>query len=173
VIGCWLFQRRKHTVHSESVESVWCTPLSVLNWYLLAGHFNIIPLVSGFASIWLHSRRSYSVHRRYCIRSACSQCNLPLPSALCRTWYFLPLSSWLLDHTRYFSQMIISFRRMAIDLLASLLFIVVFFTGFFVAFSVTFGNSIWRQLLTSSEGPLFNTDGSVQFLGKARSAFSF
>lgn len=44
-----------------------------------------------------------------------------------------------LDHTRYFSQMIISFRRMAIDLLASLLFIVVFFTGFFVAFSVTFG----------------------------------
>jgi len=29
---------------------------------------------------------------------------------------------------------------MAIDLLASLLFIVVFFTGFFVAFSVTFGN---------------------------------
>ena len=46
----------------------------------------------------------------------------------------------MLDHTRYFSQMIISFRRMAIDLLASLLFIVVFFTGFFVAFSVTFGN---------------------------------
>ena len=54
----------------------------------------------------------------------------------------LPFSPWLLDHTRYFSQMIISFRRMAIDILASLLFIVVFFTGFFVAFSVTFGNSI-------------------------------
>jgi hypothetical protein len=45
------------------------------------------------------------------------------------------------DHTRYFSQMIISFRRMAIDLMASLLFIVVFFTGFFVAFSVTFGTT--------------------------------
>ena len=51
----------------------------------------------------------------------------------------LSYSVLISDHTRYFSQMIISFRRMAIDLLASLLFIVVFFTGFFVAFSVTFG----------------------------------
>jgi len=50
---------------------------------------------------------------------------------------FFPLLTT--DHTRYFSQMIISFRRMAIDLISSLLFIVVFFTGFFVAFSVTFG----------------------------------
>jgi hypothetical protein len=52
----------------------------------------------------------------------------------------------VVDHTRYFSQMIIAFRRMAIDLLASLLFIVVFFTGFFVAFSVTFG-------ITRGSGP--------------------
>jgi hypothetical protein len=56
----------------------------------------------------------------------------------------------LLDHTRYFSQMIISFRRMAMDLMASLLFIVVFFTGFFVAFSITFGNySFWNLTILS------------------------
>lgn len=56
----------------------------------------------------------------------------------------------LLDHTRYFSQMIISFRRMAMDLMASLLFIVVFFTGFFVAFSITFGNySLWNLTILS------------------------
>jgi hypothetical protein len=62
---------------------------------------------------------------------------------------------------------------MAIDLLASLLFIVVFFTGFFVAFSVTFGNAIVHRLLTRSKGYLFDADGSIQFLGKTTSGLSF
>jgi hypothetical protein len=69
----------------------------------------------------------------------------------------------LLDHTRYFSQMIISFRRMAIDLMASLLFIVVFFTGFFVAFSITFGNYSFWTLIILSEGHIFNSNSSIQF----------
>lgn len=63
--------------------------------------------------------------------------------------------------------MIISFRRMAIDLLASLLFIIVFFTGFFVAFSVTFGTHLVWNVLANwvSEGHLFNKNSGVQLSG--------
>jgi hypothetical protein len=56
---------------------------------------------------------------------------------------------------------------MAIDLLASLLFIVVFFTGFFVAFSVTFGMARLNPFTyIHSEGYLFHANGCIQFLGK-------
>jgi hypothetical protein len=67
-------------------------------------------------------------------------------------WVFRGRSGLTTDHTRYFSQMIISFRRMAIDLISSLLFIVVFFTGFFVAFSVTFGKIAPRALTDTKRG---------------------
>jgi len=65
--------------------------------------------------------------------------------------------------------MIISFRRMAIDLLASLLFIVVFFTGFFVAFSITFGMPLLLPITyLYSEGNIFHANGRIQFLGTSR-----
>ena len=51
---------------------------------------------------------------------------------------------------------------MAIDLLASLLFIVVFFTGFFVAFSITFGTPRTNVLLTQfSPRNIFNPNGGI------------
>jgi hypothetical protein len=46
----------------------------------------------------------------------------------------------VLDHYRYFSQLLIAFRMMALDLVAILILIVITCSGFFVAFSLGFGN---------------------------------
>jgi hypothetical protein len=43
-----------------------------------------------------------------------------------------------LDHYRYFSQLLIAFRMMAMDLVAILLLIIISCSGFFVAFTLTF-----------------------------------
>ena len=45
-----------------------------------------------------------------------------------------------LDHCRYFSQLLIAFRMMAIDLAAVLTLIVISCSGFFVAFTLSFGH---------------------------------
>lgn len=44
-----------------------------------------------------------------------------------------------LDHYRYFSQLLIAFRLMAIDLVAVLVLIMISCSGFFVAFALSFG----------------------------------
>jgi len=46
----------------------------------------------------------------------------------------------VLDHYRYFSQLLIAFRMMAMDLVAILLLIVITCSGFFVAFTLAFIN---------------------------------
>lgn len=51
------------------------------------------------------------------------------------------------DHTRQFSQMLIAFQRMAVDLVTSLIFILIFFAGFFLALSLAFA----RDLYTAKE----------------------
>jgi hypothetical protein len=43
-----------------------------------------------------------------------------------------------LDHYRYFSQLLIAFRMMAMDLVAILLLIIISCSGFFVAFTLAF-----------------------------------
>ncbi|KAI9930593.1 hypothetical protein ASPWEDRAFT_107132 [Aspergillus wentii DTO 134E9] len=48
----------------------------------------------------------------------------------------------ILDHYRYFSQLLIAFRIMASDLIAIFLLIIVACSGFFVAFTLSFGHSI-------------------------------
>lgn len=45
----------------------------------------------------------------------------------------------LLDHYRYFSQLLIAFRLMAVDLAAVLVLIAIACSGFFVAFTLSFG----------------------------------
>ena len=45
----------------------------------------------------------------------------------------------VLDHYRYFSQLLIAFRMMAMDLVAVLILIVISCSGFFVAFTLSFG----------------------------------
>ncbi|KAI2001985.1 hypothetical protein LOZ52_005665 [Ophidiomyces ophidiicola] len=46
----------------------------------------------------------------------------------------------VLDHYRYFSQLLIAFRMMAADLLAVLILIIIACSGFFVAFTFSFGH---------------------------------
>jgi hypothetical protein len=43
----------------------------------------------------------------------------------------------VLDHYRYFSQLLIAFRMMAVDLVAVLILIVISCSGFFVAFTLS------------------------------------
>lgn len=47
----------------------------------------------------------------------------------------------VLDHYRYFSQLLIAFRMMAMDLMAILVLIVISCSGFFVAFTLAFGDN--------------------------------
>lgn len=47
----------------------------------------------------------------------------------------------VLDHYRYFSQLLIAFRMMAMDLVAVFILIVISCSGFFVAFTLSFGKS--------------------------------
>ncbi|KAF2277391.1 uncharacterized protein EI97DRAFT_289836 [Westerdykella ornata] len=44
-----------------------------------------------------------------------------------------------LDHARYFSQLLIAFRMMALDLIAVMVLIIIACSGFFVAFTLAFG----------------------------------
>lgn len=46
----------------------------------------------------------------------------------------------VLDHSRYFSQLLIAFRMMAMDLVAVFILIVISCSGFFVAFTLSFGS---------------------------------
>ncbi|KAF4308267.1 Calcium channel YVC1 [Botryosphaeria dothidea] len=46
----------------------------------------------------------------------------------------------VLDHYRYFSQLLIAFRMMALDLMAILILIIISCSGFFVAFTLAFGD---------------------------------
>lgn len=46
----------------------------------------------------------------------------------------------VLDHYRYFSQLLIAFRMMAVDLVAVFILIVISCSGFFVAFTLSFGS---------------------------------
>ena len=46
----------------------------------------------------------------------------------------------VLDHYRYFSQLLIAFRMMALDLVAVFILILISCSGFFVAFTLSFGN---------------------------------
>ena len=46
----------------------------------------------------------------------------------------------VLDHYRYFSQLLIAFRMMAMDLVAVFVLIIISCSGFFVAFTLSFGN---------------------------------
>jgi hypothetical protein len=48
----------------------------------------------------------------------------------------------MLDHYRYFSQLLIAFRMMALDLAAILVLIIIACSGFFVAFTVAFADSL-------------------------------
>jgi hypothetical protein len=47
----------------------------------------------------------------------------------------------VMDHSRYFSQLLVAFRMMASDLVAVFILIMIACSGFFVAFTLSFGNT--------------------------------
>ncbi|KAL8782402.1 MAG: hypothetical protein Q9213_005405 [Squamulea squamosa] len=81
----------------------------------------------------------------------------------------------VLDHSRYFSQLLIAFRMMAMDLLAVFILIAISCSGFFVAFTLSFGGDEYNgravvytlfQLLMGFTPAAWETWNDYNFLGK-------
>ena len=80
-----------------------------------------------------------------------------------------------LDHYQYFSQLLIAFRMMAMDLVAILVLIVIACSGFFVAFSLAFGKELGAsnaayaifQLVMGFTPAAWDLWGEYNILGKA------
>ncbi|KAL8841174.1 MAG: hypothetical protein Q9170_001028 [Blastenia crenularia] len=81
----------------------------------------------------------------------------------------------VLDHVRYFSQLLIAFRMMAMDLLALFILIAISCSGFFVAFTLSFGGDDYNgravvytlfQLLMGFTPAAWDTWDNYNFLGK-------
>jgi len=79
-----------------------------------------------------------------------------------------------LDHYRYFSQLLIAFKMMAMDLVAILVLIVISCSGFFVAFSLAFKRELGAsdaayaifQLVMGFTPAAWDLWGEMNFLGK-------
>lgn len=81
----------------------------------------------------------------------------------------------VLDHSRYFSQLLIAFRMMAMDLLAVFILIAISCSGFFVAFTLSFGGDDYNgravvytlfQLLMGFTPAAWDAWNNYNFLGK-------
>ncbi|KAL8760009.1 MAG: hypothetical protein Q9199_000385 [Rusavskia elegans] len=81
----------------------------------------------------------------------------------------------VLDHSRYFSQLLIAFRMMAMDLLALFILIAISCSGFFVAFTLSFGGDNFNgravvytlfQLLMGFTPAAWDTWDNYNILGK-------
>lgn len=81
-----------------------------------------------------------------------------------------------LDHYRYFSQLLIAFRMMAMDLVAVFILIVITCSGFFVAFTLSFGTPEYNaasvayalfQMLMGFTPAAWDIWGTYNPLGKA------
>ena len=81
----------------------------------------------------------------------------------------------VLDHYRYFSQLLIAFRMMAMDLVAVFILIVISCSGFFVAFTLSFGTGEYDaasvayalfQMLMGFTPAAWDSWGNYNLLGK-------
>ena len=82
----------------------------------------------------------------------------------------------VLDHYRYFSQLLIAFRMMAMDLVAVFILIVILCSGFFVAFTLSFGTNEYDaasvayalfQMLMGFTPAAWDSWGTYNLLGKS------
>lgn len=89
--------------------------------------------------------------------------------------FLFPRLFSVLDHSRYFSQLLIAFRMMAMDLLAVFILIAISCSGFFVAFTLSFGDDDYNgwavvytlfQLLMGFTPAAWDTWNNYNFLGK-------
>ncbi len=80
-----------------------------------------------------------------------------------------------LDHYRYFSQLLIAFRMMAMDLVAILILIIISCSGFFIAFTMAFKRDLGAsdaaysifQLIMGFTPAAWDLWGEVNLLGKS------
>ena len=89
--------------------------------------------------------------------------------------FLFPRLFSVLDHVRYFSQLLIAFRMMAVDLLAVFILIAISCSGFFVAFTLSFGGDDYNgravvytlfQLLMGFTPAAWDTWNNYNLLGK-------
>ncbi|KAI9883048.1 MAG: hypothetical protein M1823_005185 [Watsoniomyces obsoletus] len=90
--------------------------------------------------------------------------------------FLFPRLFSVLDHYRYFSQLLVAFRLMAVDLAAIFILIIISCSGFFVAFTLSFGNdddnassvaySLF-QMIFGFTPAAWNVWGKYNLLGKA------
>ncbi|KAI4191088.1 MAG: hypothetical protein LQ346_004799 [Caloplaca aetnensis] len=89
--------------------------------------------------------------------------------------FLFPRLFSVLDHSRYFSQLLIAFRMMAMDLLAVFILIAISCSGFFVAFTLAFGGDEYNgravvytlfQLLMGFTPAAWDTWNNYNLLGK-------
>lgn len=83
----------------------------------------------------------------------------------------------VLDHNRYFSQLLVAFRMMAVDFMAILVLIMITCSGFFVALTLSFGNDkidnpgsvayVLFQILMGYTPAAWDRWGGYNVLGKA------
>lgn len=88
----------------------------------------------------------------------------------------LPRLFSVLDHYRYFSQLLIAFRMMAVDLIAVMVLIIISCSGFFVAFTLSFSDTDFDarstayalfQILMGFTPAAWEVWDDYNFLGKA------
>ena len=90
--------------------------------------------------------------------------------------FLMPRAFSVLDHYRYFSQLLIAFRMMALDFAAVLILIVISCSGFFVAFTLSYSGQEFSasqaayhvfQMLLGFTPAAWEIWGSYNVLGKA------
>jgi hypothetical protein len=90
--------------------------------------------------------------------------------------FLMPRAFSVLDHYRYFSQLLIAFRMMALDFAAVLILIVISCSGFFVAFTLSYSGREFSasqaayhvfQMLLGFTPAAWESWGSYNILGKA------
>ncbi|KAI5805018.1 cation channel family transporter [Geopyxis carbonaria] len=114
------------------------------------------------AGLFMPEERGYMTDWAFDILASCSI-------------FLFPRIFSVLDHYRYFSQLIIAFRIMAVDMLALLILILVACSGFFVAFTFSFaresssGSDVSYalfQILLGFTPAAWESWGKYNFLGK-------
>jgi hypothetical protein len=137
-------------------HSLYITPLEIVFWFWSAGY--MLDEIVGFTeqgfglyilSVW--NAFDIGILLMFLLYYGCRLYGILVPTAgkhhtaslaydiLASTAVLLfPRLFSVLDHYRYFSQMMIAFRMMALDLFAILILIVIACSGFFVAFTLAF-----------------------------------
>jgi hypothetical protein len=176
-------------------RSIDITPLELIFWFWSAGY--LLDEVVGFSeqgfslyilSVWnsfdiaiLLMTISYYLLRIYGIlflkgKDRIWMANQAYDLLAATAIFLMPRAFSVLDHYRYFSQLLIAFRMMALDFAAVLILIVISCSGFFVAFTLSYSGQAFSasqaayhvfQMLLGFTPAAWEIWGSYNVLGKA------